>query len=219
MAGSPLPTIFTYTEPTAKCRTICVARDLYLDVVGDPANISYEWVLRDAAGSVLHHSDCGYGDDVVALRDGLIAYCGLPAVETLRELRDLMELEAEVPVTEDFGDWTLRDWASRITRSDAGALLAVKDTLEMFAHSGVEEKEAFLYLLLLSSRGYVGAQLADLYSRAGSNSAAAINEVIEEAKLELVQVTAAAFGACFVAETLHHWVPNAEEVGEACGRR
>ena len=215
MAGSPLPTIFTYTEPTAKCRTICVARDLYLDVVGDPANVSYEWVLRDAAGTILHHSDCGYGGEIVALRDGLIAYCGLPDVETLRELRGVMGEE----VTEDTIEWALRDWASRITRNDSGALCAMRDILEMFASSGVEEKEAFLYLLLLSSRGYIGAQLADLYSRADSNSAAAINKVVEEAKLELVQVTAAAFGDCFVAETLRHWVPNADEIGEACDRR
>ena len=200
---------FTYTSPTALCRTICVDRDRYLDVVGDPANISYEWVLRDTTGEVLHHSDCGYGGEIVALRDGLIAYCGLPDMETLRELREVMEQD-EAEVTEDFSDWTLRDWASRITRSDAGALLAVKDTLEMFAHSGVEEKEAFLYLLLLSSRGYVGAQLGDLYSRASSNSAAAINLVVEEAKVELVRVT-----ACAAHHLYHLEKPLARPAGPA----
>ena len=91
MAGaSSLSSSFTYTSPTAKCRTICLDRDRYLDVVGDPANVSYEWVIRDTAGEVLHHSDCGYGDDVVALRDGLIAYCGSPDAETLRELDEVM---------------------------------------------------------------------------------------------------------------------------------
>lgn len=181
-SASPLRDTFTYTEPTAKLRSLCVDRDRYLDIVGDPANISYEWVIRDTEGQVLHHSDCGYGDDVVALRDGLIAYCGLPDLETLRELREVMEDET----SEDFRSWTLRDLADRLARSDPGALRFVKEALETFSENGVGENEACLYLLLLSSRGYVGSRLWELYRvQSGLNVAGAINLVVEEAKLEL----------------------------------
>lgn len=45
-----------------------------IDVIGDPDNGAYEWVLRDSAGKIVKHSDCGYGSTVAAMRDGLIAY-------------------------------------------------------------------------------------------------------------------------------------------------
>lgn len=45
-------------------------------VVGNPDNASYEWVIE--RGGKLFHSDCGYGDSDIALRDGLIAMHGLP---------------------------------------------------------------------------------------------------------------------------------------------
>jgi hypothetical protein len=48
-----------------------------VEVVGDPDNGCYEWIIRTLEG-VLEHSDCGYGMPSVALRDGLIAYYGLP---------------------------------------------------------------------------------------------------------------------------------------------
>jgi len=43
----------------------------WVDVVGDPANASYEWVLRSPGGKITKHSDDGYGDSAVALFDGL----------------------------------------------------------------------------------------------------------------------------------------------------
>ena len=48
-------------------------------VIGNPDNGSYEWVVEQAGK--LSHSDCGYGDPDVALRDGLIAMHGLPRHE------------------------------------------------------------------------------------------------------------------------------------------
>ncbi len=45
-------------------------------VVGNPDNCAYEWVV-ERAGKV-EHSDCGYGDPDIALRDGLIAMHGFP---------------------------------------------------------------------------------------------------------------------------------------------
>lgn len=49
-----------------------------IEVFGDPENASYEWRLVDEAGLVEQHSDCGYGLPAIALRDGLIAFYGLP---------------------------------------------------------------------------------------------------------------------------------------------
>lgn len=57
-----------------------------LEVFGDGANGSYEWVLLELERPS-KHSDAGYGDPSIALRDGLIEYHGQPdataiAVET-----------------------------------------------------------------------------------------------------------------------------------------
>lgn len=68
-------------------------------VVGNPGNASYEWIV-ESAGKRREHSDCGYGDSDVALRDGLIVRHGLPsennavvwrklASESLNELQEL----------------------------------------------------------------------------------------------------------------------------------
>lgn len=51
-----------------------------IEVVGDPDNASYEWVVR--RGDEIKHSDCGYGHSSIALRDALIDYYGLPTSET-----------------------------------------------------------------------------------------------------------------------------------------
>lgn len=50
--------------------------DHTLEVVGNPEWASYEWVIR--RGGEVEHSDCGYGIAAVALRDGLVAYYGVP---------------------------------------------------------------------------------------------------------------------------------------------
>lgn len=51
--------------------------DDVLEVVGDPDNACYEWVIA-AGDRIKRYSDCGYGCSALALRDGLIAYYGLP---------------------------------------------------------------------------------------------------------------------------------------------
>jgi hypothetical protein len=69
---------FNYTTNKAVMHSIEVGMsDSYVEVVGDPDNGSYEWIIRKPEG-ITEHSDCGYGITSVALRDGLIAYYGLP---------------------------------------------------------------------------------------------------------------------------------------------
>lgn len=45
-------------------------------VVGNPDMGSYEWMVE--CGGKIEHSDCGYGDSDIALRDGLIVMHGYP---------------------------------------------------------------------------------------------------------------------------------------------
>lgn len=52
--------------------------DATLVIEGEPGNAVFEWRLERSEGKP-EHSDCGYGAPEVALRDGLIAYYGLPA--------------------------------------------------------------------------------------------------------------------------------------------
>lgn len=49
-----------------------------VEIFGDPENASYEWRLVHANGLVEQHSDCGYGLPVVAMRDALVIFYGLP---------------------------------------------------------------------------------------------------------------------------------------------
>ena len=66
-----------YTAPRLVIHSIPVGMLDHVDVVGDPEMASYEWVfLRDHQVSTF--SDVGYGSPEAALRDGLIAYLGLP---------------------------------------------------------------------------------------------------------------------------------------------
>ena len=46
-------------------------------VVGDPDNASYEFVILDG-DQVVECSNVGYGYTLAALRDALIAHCGMP---------------------------------------------------------------------------------------------------------------------------------------------
>lgn len=71
-----------YTAPRYLLLSVPVSLcgDDRIDVVGDPDNAAYEWVIvrgGDRRG-VFEHSDSGYGSTEVALRDGLIAYLGPP---------------------------------------------------------------------------------------------------------------------------------------------
>lgn len=44
----------------------------------DPVIGGYEWLIRTERGRIKQHSDCGYGIAAIALRNGLIAYFGMP---------------------------------------------------------------------------------------------------------------------------------------------
>jgi len=68
---------FKYTDNKATILTIPVGIGDFVQVVGDPENASYEWTISTPNG-VREHSDNGYGIPEVALRDGLIAYFGMP---------------------------------------------------------------------------------------------------------------------------------------------
>ncbi len=68
---------FRYTANRQMIHSIPAGMDDHVEVVGDPENGAYEWVIRTADG-VREHSDVAYGSPGLALRDGLIAYFGLP---------------------------------------------------------------------------------------------------------------------------------------------
>lgn len=68
---------FKYTENRATLLSIHCSMVDSVDVVGDPDNAAYEWlIVRN--GKPCEHSDVAYGSPEVALRDGLIAYLGMP---------------------------------------------------------------------------------------------------------------------------------------------
>lgn len=67
-----------YTDPRVVLLSVPVGiMDDRIDVVGDPDNAAYEWVIV-RQGRVFDHSDAGYGSPEVALRDGLLSYLGPP---------------------------------------------------------------------------------------------------------------------------------------------
>lgn len=68
---------FKYTGPAKVLMTVDVDLDAELLIVGQPEMGSYEWVIV-SHGKIESHSDCGYGQMSIALRDGLIAYHGAP---------------------------------------------------------------------------------------------------------------------------------------------
>lgn len=72
---------FKYTGDSKVIMSIDVDMDAELLIVGQPENGAYEWVIVNH-GKVESHSDCGYGMHSIALRDGLIAFHGLPTAET-----------------------------------------------------------------------------------------------------------------------------------------
>lgn len=90
--GSIMPT--PYFRYTTNCQTVHVipaGMDDRVEVVGDPENGCYEWVIYTPAG-VREHPDAAYGSPEIALRDGLLAYSivGSP-VEALRDLMMAVE--------------------------------------------------------------------------------------------------------------------------------
>lgn len=74
-----------YTPAVDECWRIQFDQVHQLVVIGDRANGSYEWVIEDK-GRIVANSNVGYGDDSIALRDGLIAYHGLGDVTAEVEL-------------------------------------------------------------------------------------------------------------------------------------
>jgi hypothetical protein len=69
---------FKYTGDSVVVTSIDVDMDAEVLVV---AGNCYEWVIINH-GKIEHHSDCGYGQASIALRDGLIAFHGLPMVQS-----------------------------------------------------------------------------------------------------------------------------------------
>lgn len=66
-----------YTDPIGILRKLEIDDSVHILVIGDGLLGAYEWAIeRD--GLVEEHSDVGYGCADIALRDGLIAYYGLP---------------------------------------------------------------------------------------------------------------------------------------------
>lgn len=65
-----------YSLVVDECYRIPLDHLHQLAVVGDVANACYEWVI-EKQGKIVAHSNVGYGDSSIALRDGLIAYYGL----------------------------------------------------------------------------------------------------------------------------------------------
>jgi hypothetical protein len=69
---------FKYIEDRAPLYSIEVGMgSVYVEVVRN-FHESYEWVIRVDGEGIVEHSDCGHGIASMALRDGLIAYYGLP---------------------------------------------------------------------------------------------------------------------------------------------
>lgn len=70
-----------YTEPECVLHELDLGDGFIIRVIGDPGNGCYEWLIERPEQSIRQHlefSDCGYGQSEIALRDGLIAYFGLP---------------------------------------------------------------------------------------------------------------------------------------------
>lgn len=83
-----------YTEPVCVLHELNLGDGFTVRVIGDPGNGAYEWLISRPEGSIkskVEFSDCGYGCSDIALRDGLIAYFGLP-----NELQSLHRRNAEV---------------------------------------------------------------------------------------------------------------------------
>lgn len=70
---------FDYTNVMVQLMKVQVDESTYLYIVGDCVNGSYEWIC---VGPCLRaQSNRGYGDQSIALRDGLCEYHGIPGEE------------------------------------------------------------------------------------------------------------------------------------------
>lgn len=67
-----------YSSPETLFHLVWIDGDHYCGVFGDGANAAYEWF--DLDGGKLRTSDCGYGDDSIALRDALCIAVSFPTL-------------------------------------------------------------------------------------------------------------------------------------------
>lgn len=74
----PLRLQYSSLQPGWTWERIELEDDHWLEIIGDPHNACYEWLLRSESAGVIRHSDCGYGIPGIALRDGLLSYYGPP---------------------------------------------------------------------------------------------------------------------------------------------
>lgn len=68
------PLIIRYADP-ARIRVLYevqIDAAEFVRVIGDPENGAYEWLIQTA--DYIKHSDAGYGQSAIALRDGLFVY-------------------------------------------------------------------------------------------------------------------------------------------------
>ncbi|PAB33101.1 hypothetical protein CC202_09435 [Pseudomonas savastanoi] len=86
--------ILKYTTDVCTFLTVECDSGFSIEVFGDGDNATYEWRIVSEKGYVEQHSNCAYGMCAIALRDGLIAYYGLPEHGT--EAVDLREDKASV---------------------------------------------------------------------------------------------------------------------------
>lgn len=68
---------FHYTRIEAVVMSLPLEHGRSAHVVGDPENAAYEFVIFHGP-LIAKRSDVGYGNSLVALRDALIAHCGMP---------------------------------------------------------------------------------------------------------------------------------------------
>jgi hypothetical protein len=78
-----------YSEPCFVLHELDLGDGYFIRVIGDPDNGAYEWCVERPESAkrygkpAIEYSDAGYGQTEIALRDGLIAYFGLPEEPTL----------------------------------------------------------------------------------------------------------------------------------------
>jgi hypothetical protein len=82
-----------YTGPREYVRLLyrkCVGMADWVEVIGDPDNGCYEWVIRNEAGKIVEYSNSGYGSTETALRDGIAAYYHEPSVGETRDMANIL---------------------------------------------------------------------------------------------------------------------------------
>lgn len=68
---------FHYSRIEAVLMSLALEAGHVAYIVGDPENAAYEFAILDG-DQVVECSNVGYGYTLAALRDALIAHCGMP---------------------------------------------------------------------------------------------------------------------------------------------